>query len=76
MSPQMSEELSCHVDVNLLSALKGLAQKEGQSLQLLVNEALTDLVDKRKQDRPRAHVMDIYQQSHDKFASLYQKLAQ
>jgi len=76
MSPQTSEELFCHVDGDLLSTLKELAQAEGQSLQLLVNEALTDLIDKRMSNKPRAHVMDIYQQSHDKFAPLYQKLAQ
>ena len=44
-------------------------------MQALVDEALADLIEKRKQGRPRTHVMAVYQTSHDKFGALYKKLA-
>ena len=52
------------------------ADREGRQIQALVDEALADLIEKRKQGRPRAHVMSSYQASHETFAPLYQKLAE
>jgi hypothetical protein len=52
-----------------------MAEKEGRLLQALVDEALTDLIEKRKQARPRPHVMAAYLASHDKYDELYKKLA-
>jgi len=76
MPLQTSEQFITQIDSSLLSALKGIAQKEGQQLQTLVNEALLDLVEKHKQGIPRAHVMATYQESLEKFDALYKKLAQ
>jgi len=45
-------------------------------LQALVDEALSDLIDKRKGARPRAHVMAAYEATHEKYADLYAKLAE
>ena len=42
----------------------------------LVDEALADLLEKRRQGRPRAHIMAAYQASHEKFGPLYKKLAE
>ena len=52
-----------------------LPQHEGRQLQVLIEEALCDLIEKRKLERPRAHVMAAYQVSHENFAPLYKKLA-
>jgi hypothetical protein len=41
-----------------------------------VNEALVDLLEKRKQSSARPHVMAAYQASHDRFGPLYKKLAE
>jgi hypothetical protein len=70
------EKFATQVDPALLSALRDLAQSEGRQLQALVDEALSDLIEKRKLGRPRATVMALYQTSHDKFAALYKKLAE
>jgi hypothetical protein len=56
--------------------VRSLAEKEGRQLQALVDEALSDLLEKRKKATPRAHVMGAYLASHDKFGSLYKKLAE
>lgn len=69
------EKFATQVDPKLLASVRSLAQQEGRQLQALVEEALVDLLDKRKNARPRAHVMAAYQASHEKYAVLYQKLA-
>jgi hypothetical protein len=59
----------------VLAEVGALAQREGRQLHALVEEALTDLIEKRKNAQPRAHVMQAYGASHGKYAELYQKLA-
>jgi hypothetical protein len=76
MASQNREKFATQVDSDLLAAVRDLAQSEGRQLQVLVDEAFADLLEKRKQGRPRAHVMAAYQSSHEKFAELYKKLAE
>jgi predicted ArsR family transcriptional regulator len=70
------EKFATQVDAEILSAIRSLAQQEGRQLQALVDEALADLLEKRKQSQPRAHVMAAYQASHERYATLYKKLAE
>jgi hypothetical protein len=70
------EKFATQVDSNVLTAVRALAREEGRQLQALVEEALADLIEKRKQSRPRPHVMGAYLSSHDKYAALYKKLAE
>jgi predicted transcriptional regulator len=72
---ELREKFATQVDPELLASVRSLAQKEGRQLQALVEEALADLLEKRKNGRPRAHVMAAYQGSHEKYAELYKKLA-
>ena len=69
------EKFATQVNSEILSAVRTLAEKEGRQLQALVDEAFADLIEKRKQATPRAHVMGAYLASHEKYASLYKKLA-
>lgn len=41
-----------------------------------MDEALADLIEKRKRAKPRAHVMGAYLASHEKDGPLYKKLAE
>jgi len=70
------EKFATQVSSEILSAVRGLAEKEGRQLQALVDEALADLIEKRKKSAPRAHVMGAYLASHEKYAPLYKKLAE
>lgn len=70
------EKFATQVNSDILSAVRSLAEKEGRQLQVLVEEALADLIEKRKKATPRAHVMGAYLASHEKYASLYKKLAE
>jgi hypothetical protein len=64
------------VNSEILSEVRRLADKEGRQLQVLVDEALADLIEKRKKATPRAHFMGAYIASDEKFGPLYKKLAE
>lgn len=70
------EKFATQVNAKTLAAVRRLAEREGRQLQALVDEALADLIEKRRLGRPRAHVMDAYQRSHARYGELYKKLAQ
>lgn len=76
MATKAREKFATQVSSEILAAVRELAQDEGRQLQALVDEALADLIEKRKQGRPRTHIMAAYQASHDKYAPLYKKLAE
>ncbi len=56
--------------------MRALAQAEARQLQALVDEALSDLLEKRKNSGPRPHVMAAYVASHKEYGKLYRKLAE
>jgi hypothetical protein len=70
------KKFATQVDTEILAAVRTLAEEEGRQLQALMDEALSDLVDKHRKARPRPHVMAAYLGSHEKFGSLYKKLAE
>ena len=74
--PQNREKFATQVNSETLAAVRKLARDEGRQLQALVDEALADLIAKRKNARPRAHVMAAYLASHEKYGRLYKKLAE
>jgi hypothetical protein len=74
--PPSREKFATQVNSEILSALRSLADREGRQLQVLVEEALADLIEKRTKATPRAHIMAAYLTTHDKYASLYKKLAE
>jgi hypothetical protein len=74
--PSTREKFATQVNSDILAALRRLAEKEGRQLQALVDEALADLLEKRKNGNLRTHVMSAYLRSHDKYAPLYKKLAE
>jgi len=69
------EKLATQVTSEILAEVRAIAHSEGQPLQALIDEALADLIEKRKNTRPRAHVMSAYNAGHEQYAELYQKLA-
>lgn len=73
--PQLREKFATQVNAELLKAIRQLAQQEGRQLQTLVDEALADLLEKRKHGKPRTHVMAAYLASHEKYGELYKELA-
>lgn len=76
MAARTRVKFATQVNSDILSAVRNLALAEGRQLQALIDEALADLIEKRKQGKPRTNVMAAYQASHEKFAPLYKKLAE
>lgn len=68
-------KFSAQADENLLYEIKEIAQKEGKQFQVIINEAFEDLVEKRKQTKPRKEVMVIFEQSLNELDDLYKELA-
>ena len=73
---QTREKFATQVNSEILTAVRTIAHSEGRQIQALVDEALADLIEKRKKGRPRPHVMDEYFVSHEKYSTLYKKLAE
>jgi hypothetical protein len=69
------EKFATQVTSEILAELRALAHSEGRQLQALVDEALADLIEKRKNSRPRGNVMSAYASSHDSYGELYRSLA-
>ena len=59
-----------------IADLRGLAKQEGRQIQALVEEAITALIEQRRQGTVRPHVLGAYQKSHARYAPLYKKLAE
>ena len=70
------EKFATQVGSDILAAIREIGRAEGRQLQALVDEALSDLIEKRKTTKPRSHVMRAYFESHDKYADVYKKLAE
>lgn len=69
-------KFATQVNSEILVEVRMLAEKEGRQIQALVDEALADLIEKRKKTTPRSHVMGAYLASHEKYGPLYKKLAE
>jgi hypothetical protein len=70
------EKFATQVDSDILLAVRALPRIEERQLQALVEEALSDLIEKRRKGRPRPHVMGAYHANHERFGGLYKKLAE
>jgi hypothetical protein len=73
---QTREKFATQVNSEILAAVRSLSISEGRQIQALVDEALADLLEKRKKAQPRPHVMGAYLASHEKYGPLYKKLAE
>jgi len=72
----LRKKFATQVNSEILSAVRTLAKTEGRQLQTLVDEAFDDLIEKRKNAKPRPHVMSAYLASLETNDALYAKLAE
>lgn len=69
------EKFATQVNSELLQNVKSLAKEEGRQIQVLIEEALQDLLEKRRGTHARPKVVASYQKSLSSYGDLYQKLA-
>lgn len=71
-----NEKFATVVDPEKIATVRAIAKDEGRQLRALVDEAFADLIEKRKQTKPRPHAMAAYEASVKQFDHLYKKLAE
>ncbi|HLH03908.1 MAG TPA: hypothetical protein VKX25_14145 [Bryobacteraceae bacterium] len=76
MSEIRREKFAIQINAELLAQLRSLARSEARPLQVLLDEAVADLIAKHKNANPRPHAMAAYLASHETYGPLYKKLAE
>ncbi len=69
-------EFSAEVDSEILASVVVIAKNESKPLEVIVEEALADAIEKRERTRPRPHVLAAYLGSYFQYNELYKKLAE
>lgn len=68
-------KFASQADAAVLENLKMIAKAEGRQLQSVIEEAFTDLIEKRRGSQVRPEVKSALQASKRKFDALYRELA-
>ena len=68
------QKFATQVNTETLARVREIAAREGCQIQALVDEALADLVEKRRQGPARPDVMAAYRTSREQYDELYKKL--
>jgi hypothetical protein len=68
-------KFATQLDPALLGNVRTLAQTEGRHIQSLIEEALQDLLEKRRAAKARPHVLLQHQKGIKAFDVLYDRLA-
>ena len=69
------EKFSSQADPKLLAKARTFADKEGRQFQSILEDALSEYLERHQNDRPRAHVMEALGLSMKEFDELYKALA-
>lgn len=69
------EKFATQLDSALLAELRTLAKTEGRQLQSLVEEAVSNLIEARQSPAEDAEFMALMKRNHDRYASVFEKLA-
>ncbi len=70
------EKFTCEADAALLDALRALAKQDGRHFQAVLEDAIRDYMESRRQEKPRGAVMAHFQASLDKNRELAKLLAE
>ncbi len=69
------EKFSSQADPKILAKARSLAEKEGRQFQSILEDALSEYLERHQSVRPRAHVMEALGLSIKEFDELYKELA-
>ncbi len=61
-------------DPEVLNALEKIAEAEGRSIQVVLNEALREYIERKEKGLPRYHTLDAFSESLKEFDQLYREL--
>ena len=74
MSTKM-QKFSSQADPELLAALRAIAKQDGRHFQAILEDAMRDYIEARRQDKPRTAVMAHFRASLEKNRRLGELLA-
>ena len=69
------EEFSSQVDPQLLAKLRQVAEIEGKQFQTILEEALTEYLERHQEERHCSDVLEAFGMSMQEFDELYKNLA-
>lgn len=69
------QKFSSQAEPELLATLRTIAQQDGRHFQAVLEDAMRDYIEARKQEKPRASVMAHFQASLEKNRKLGELLA-
>ena len=69
------EKFSSQLDATLLAEARAAADAEGRQFQSLIEQAISEYLERHQSTRPRAHVMEALGLSMKEFDELYKNLA-
>ena len=69
------EKFSSQADPKILAKVRQLADKEGRQFQGILEDALTEYLERHQTERPRAHILEAFGMSMAEFDDLYKNLA-
>jgi len=72
---QSREKFATQMDSALLADLRALAKAEGRQLQSLVEEAVGKLLETRQEAKTEPDFEMLMKRNHDRYASVFKKLA-
>lgn len=73
---QPREKLATQMDTAMLAELRLQAKTEGRDLDTLITEAVRQYLAAKRDEAPRAHVMETYRATLDEYHEVYKKLAE
>jgi hypothetical protein len=68
-------KFSSQLDPKVLNKAKQVAKAEGRQLQSIIEEALTDYLERMQNDRPSTQVLNAFRESLQEYDQLYSNLA-
>ena len=69
------EKFSSQADPKILAQVRQLADKEGRQFQSVLEDALTEYLERHQTERPRAHILEAFGMSMQEFDEFYKNLA-
>ena len=69
------QKFSTQADARVLAQVREIASKEGKQLRAVIDEALRDYIEKKKNGAPRPQVPTAFGESLAEYGVLYKELA-
>ena len=70
------QKFSSQADPQLLAEIKSIAQEEGRQFQAVLEQAMREFIERKRNDKPREHVLAHFRTSIEKNQRLGKLLAQ